>query len=314
MLKGKIKRIIAILLVIIVVAIIVIFMVTPSHINISRSVTVYCTKNGANKILNDNSKWMEWWPGKKAKDFEFNSIIYKPQLPANNSFRIMIGFGGDTAQSNLNIITAQKDSVFFLWSSIIYTGNNPLKRLNQYKKTKGLANDMDTILARLKFFLEQSQNIYGININSGRVKDTLLISLKKTVDHTPTTQDIYLLIDKLNNAITANGAQATNYPMLNITNPNDSNHFLIHVAIPISKPIKETNEITIKKMVPGNILITNDITGGNYTINKAFEKVQAYVTDFNRVIPAIPFQSLVTNRMQQPDTSKWVTKIYCPVY
>ena len=28
--------------------------------------------------------------------------------------------------------------------------------------------------------------------------------------------------------------------------------------------------------------------------------------------PAIPFESLITNRLEEPDTSKWVTKIYYP--
>jgi hypothetical protein len=180
------------------------------------------------------------------------------------------------------------------WSNSSQATNNPFQRFLQYKQAEALATDIDSLLIKLKNFLEQPENIYGIHINSGRVKDTLLISTKKVVDHTPTTEDIYALFDKLNDAITSNNIKATNYPMLNILNPDDSNHFLIQVAIPINKPIKETNDITIKKMVPGNILITNEIKGGNYTIKEAFEKVQAYVSDFNRVIPAIPFQSLIT--------------------
>ena len=36
------------------------------------------------------------------------------------------------------------------------------------------------------------------------------------------------------------------------------------------------------------------------------------MTDNALSSPAIPFESLVTNRMQEPDTSKWVTKIYYP--
>jgi hypothetical protein len=37
------------------------------------------------------------------------------------------------------------------------------------------------------------------------------------------------------------------------------------------------------------------------------------VQDHQRVAPAIPFQSLVTDRTKQPDTSKWVTRLYWPI-
>jgi hypothetical protein len=39
-----------------------------------------------------------------------------------------------------------------------------------------------------------------------------------------------------------------------------------------------------------------------------------YFKDYNRVAMAIPFEYLITDRLKVPDTSKWVTKIYCPVY
>lgn len=314
MLKGNIKRIFLAFLVIITLSIVAVFVLIPAQVNITRSVTIHCTKNGANKILGTSVRWQEWWPAEDGKNFEFNDIVYAPILPAKTSYNIFVYKGTDTFKTTLNILTADKDSVLFLWNATANNQNNPLKRFTQYQTAKTLANDMDSLLKKLKVHLEESKNVYGIHIDYGRVKDTLLISTKRITTHTPNTEEIYALINKLNNAITINGAKATNYPMLNITNPDDSEHFLVQVAIPINKIIKETNDITIKRMVAGNILITNEITGGNYTVKKAFEKVNAYVADFNRIVPAIPFQSLITNRMEQPDTSKWITKIYCPVY
>ena len=62
----------------------------------------------------------------------------------------------------------------------------------------------------------------------------------------------------------------------------------------------------------GNILVT-DVKGGPYNIAKAFEAVEKYTEDHNRMAPAIHFQSLVTDRRQERDTSKWITRIYWPV-
>jgi hypothetical protein len=41
--------------------------------------------------------------------------------------------------------------------------------------------------------------------------------------------------------------------------------------------------------------------------------MELYISDHERVPPAIPFLSLVTNRMLEPDSSKWITLIYYPV-
>ena len=62
----------------------------------------------------------------------------------------------------------------------------------------------------------------------------------------------------------------------------------------------------------GNILIT-EVKGDNKEIQKAYTQIQHYISDYKRIAPAIPFESLVTDRRKQPDSSQWVTKIYYPV-
>jgi hypothetical protein len=62
----------------------------------------------------------------------------------------------------------------------------------------------------------------------------------------------------------------------------------------------------------GNILIT-EVKGGQNEITNAYKQIQNYVSDYNRSAPAIPFESLVTDRRKEPDSSKWITRIYYPV-
>jgi hypothetical protein len=42
--------------------------------------------------------------------------------------------------------------------------------------------------------------------------------------------------------------------------------------------------------------------------------MQQYFADYKRVAMAIPFEYLVTDRETETDTTKWVTRIYAPVY
>jgi hypothetical protein len=66
-------------------------------------------------------------------------------------------------------------------------------------------------------------------------------------------------------------------------------------------------------MVPGRFLKT-EVTGGPYIIEHAHKMMQQYFEDYKRTSMAIPFEYLVTDRSKEPDTAKWVTRIYGPVY
>jgi effector-binding domain-containing protein len=128
----------------------------------------------------------------------------------------------------------------------------------------------------------------------------------------PSQQEYYNLIKKLQDYIATNGASPANYPMLNIAEI-DSNNFVTTVAIPVNKVLPDTGPIVFKKMFPGNIL-TAEVKGGVHAIEEGFRQLNHYVSDYQLVLPAIPFQSLITDRLVEADTSKWMTKLYYPIY
>jgi hypothetical protein len=64
--------------------------------------------------------------------------------------------------------------------------------------------------------------------------------------------------------------------------------------------------------VAGKILI-GEVRGGDATTKNAFAEMHNYVVDHQMTSPAIPFISLVTDRKQEPDSSKWISRIYYPV-
>jgi hypothetical protein len=85
------------------------------------------------------------------------------------------------------------------------------------------------------------------------------------------------------------------------------------VAIPLLKDIPSSEEFTIKKMILGKILETV-VIGDHQTIAKGFESLKNYASDYRKLAPAIPFQSLLTNRLQKKDSTKWKTRLSYPVY
>jgi effector-binding domain-containing protein len=85
------------------------------------------------------------------------------------------------------------------------------------------------------------------------------------------------------------------------------------LALPVNKILPDEGPFAFKRMVRGLILVA-EIKGGPSTIENAFQVFKTYVEDHNYTEIALPFQSLITDRQAEPDTAKWVTKLYYPVY
>lgn len=171
---------------------------------------------------------------------------------------------------------------------------------------------MEAILQRLQTFAADMRNVYGIRVTHAIVQDTLLLATEHEGIGQPSNTLIYALIDKATAYVTAQGAQITNPPLLSIIT-QDSIHYKTMVALPINREIAATPIFFIRRMFAGNILIT-EVKGGPATVAKAFALLENYRLLNTMTSPAKPFETLVTNRLTEPDTSKWVTKIYYPVF
>ena len=99
--------------------------------------------------------------------------------------------------------------------------------------------------------------------------------------------------------------------MLHVKTLNDST-FETMVAIPVNKKLEGNGTISFSRFVPWKVL-TAEVIGGNKTVEEALKQMKVLISDYQISSMAIPFESLVTDRSQQPDTSKWVTNIYTPV-
>jgi hypothetical protein len=66
-------------------------------------------------------------------------------------------------------------------------------------------------------------------------------------------------------------------------------------------------------MILGSLLSAT-ITGGPEKVRIAEQELENYVKDQQLVSPAIPFQSLVTDRRQLADSTQWISKVNYPIF
>lgn len=269
----------------------------------------------ANKYLTDENNWSKWWPNKDSNStlgatHTYNKNSYSVIWKLINGDSILIKNNAVSIKSVLSIFPVNGDTVAIEWKGSATGTGNPIKNFKNYLQVKKIEKDAGDLLQNMKAFLESNEKIYGLRIDQLQVKDTLLAAIKYSSKNYPSTSEIYDLINKLKNYISAEGAIETDYPMLHVI--QGSGYFATMVAIPVNKLLPTKNNFLFRRMVPGKILVT-DVKGGPYTADHAVKQLELFMNDYHLVAPAIPFQSLVTDRSKEPDTTKWITRIYYPV-
>jgi len=308
------KWLIAFLLVL-AVTIISIYFLLPSAITVVETTAVKCPEAAVVRYLSDSSRWLKWWPKEKGSDrasLTFKGTRYHLSKIMYNAYDILLTDGKDSNTTRIILLPFGRDSVTIKWQASVLAGKSPYKKISNYFSAREKAQQLREILQRFSTYMQDPRNIYGYDLKLTTLTDTTLIATKITTPDYPDTKRIYELVGLLKNYATSNGAKITNYPMLNVR--KDANGYLTMVALPLDRELKGEGDLFTKRMIiiKDNTLLL-EVHGGIQTVQNAFGELGNYMQDHNYGSPAIPFESLVTDRSMEPDTSKWVTRIFAPI-
>jgi hypothetical protein len=292
-----------------------IYIFMPAVVKVQKVVIVAANDKGVAPLLHDAAGLARWWGDKTDKvpdTFYANGNRYYVSKPLLTGCAIMSIQGSDTLAMQLHSIALNVDSAQIIWGTSLPASNNPIKRIQYYRQGVRIKKEMETILQRLQNFALDMENVYGIKIDHAIVQDTLLLATEHEGTGLPNNQLIYTMIDNATAYIKAQGAIITNPPLLSIIT-KDSIHYKTMVALPINKEIVASPNFFIRRMFAGNILVA-EVKGGPAKVAKAFAQLDHFRLVYSMTSPAKPFETLVTNRMAEPDSNQWVTKIYYPVF
>ena len=285
----------------------IIYLFIPSNFSVSYHLRVACNARGGVRVVADSANWGKWLPR------EGVAFSYRPSGPYNfiTNIRIENKEGGVISRMLL-VPSANPDTSDLYWDMELITGRNPLRRVGNYFFGRAVSRDMGNVLPPLKDFLEKKENVYGLDIQGGTTKDSFLIATRAIFATDPSIGDIYGLLNALELWVKKEGARETGYPMLNITRLGDGRRQM-ELALPVDRKMKDVGVFYTRKLVPGHYLVT-EVKGGTAMLDHGLSQMQQYIEDYQRTTMAIPFQSLITDRSKEPDTSRWITRIYYPVY
>ena len=308
------KRLLPISLLLILVIAAFLYSRIPATENYAYGRPFRCTENGAIRQLHDSTKWGMWWPGKKITEsnYEFANKTFNIRDIILPGIAATIDNNGDSVKAFFQVSRLTADSTIFQWGFTYAYSSNPIKRIQQYFGLQNLKTDLKNFITAVEPYFEKEENIYGMRVEQQKVKDSSLISMKQTFDHYPTTEDVYRMVNTLKEYVQKKKGEQTNPPMLNIF-PVTETSYEVMVAIPTRWDLPEEGNFKLKKMVLGNILV-GEVQGGLSTIMKAEKQMANYVFDYGKASPAIPFQSLITDRSIETDSSKWITRLNYPIF
>ncbi len=289
----------------------------PENITVAAEIVTGSSTGTVQRITGNSHYRLKWLPGGgetiPPSSYMLDGCTY--QFSTDNSLINHIGIRYKNIQANsLLTLLPSGDTVLVNWLFSRQSSHNPVSRISDYFALRHIKQTNQKILGAMQAFLSSKKNVYGFEVNRENQTDSTLITIKATVSHYPTVTEIYFNIEKLKQYAAVNDAKATNAPMLNIT-AADAGNWSFMVALPINKALNNKGDIMAKRMFAGGkILITEPITGGFAVIDNALENLDKFRMDYNYLSPAIPFQSLITDRPAEPDSLKWKTKLYFPVY
>lgn len=305
------KKILLGLILSILFLLVAVYLFIPGKLKIAETITIKAPLPAVYRVLSDSNGWNKWWPG--STPFIYNGERYRPHGYLYNTIGIDIYSGENKIDSRLEFVLVETDSMILDWKAEQLTSGNPFKRFSIYRQAKQTQENMRLILDRVKAFMEKTENIYGFDIRETKVADSVLVTTRRSFDHEPETKEITDMIQSLRTFISINKAVEKNFPMLNVERI-DSNHFEAMTAIPVDRELPNTNEFVSKFLLKGGNILEGEVKGGPKTIGKAFNELENYRSDYNYKSPAIPYQQLITDRAKEPDTTKWITKLYYPIY
>jgi len=312
------KKILFAILITVLLIIAGIYIFIPKKLKVSSAISYTANAEAIFRFLAADSNWKKWWPGEISNDnnakkiftysgydFHINKILYQ-------AYELILSGKQENDTALMKIILLSKDSTRIEFTTEINAGTNPFKRITGYFKARSITKIFDTIIDSLVSYTKDVKNIYGFNIHNEKVQMEYLLSANTQLTHYPSTEEVYSMIGKIRAYLKPTDAKEEFSPMLNIET-KDSLHYFVRVGVPIDKKLPGTDSITLKQMLRnGNILVA-EVTGGRNTIEYALKQIEKYISDHQRTIVAIPFQSLETDRLKVTDSTKWITKIYYPV-
>ncbi|MBT9484693.1 hypothetical protein [Sediminibacterium sp.] len=286
----------------------------PNEKATTETVSVPMPVDAVTRVMTNQQEWGKWFPGSKSNDTTY--MYYEAPITIHKV--LMNGFKGTMINKDMEIsldfsfIAGKNARTDFTLNTVMKLSYNPILRFKQFLSLNAAEDDSKRLLYQIQDYFSDVLKVYGYPIEMQKVPNSSYVSTKQTYDHEPTSDEIYALIDEVNEFIAGVEVKIVNFPIMNVFK-EDSTNYTLMVAVATERDIPSSGKFMLKNMMLGNIVVC-EVTGDKTVIQKCNEAVKNYVQDYRKTSPAISFERLITNRRTIRDSTKWRTTINYPVF
>jgi hypothetical protein len=286
----------------------------PTTKIVSETVDVDCPIEALNRNISNPSYWTKWWPGKKLNNSKYSFLekeilINKIQL---NGFEGQAQSRGKQIKINLQALTISSYTSQINLTTQYAFSSNVVTKLIQYVSLLKDKSDFTKFLQQIQVVFSSTEKTYGFNIERQRVPNSSYISVKQSFTHSPTTEEIYSMIQELEKYIASQNSNVANAPIVNIYTDNNK-EYEVMVAIATDRDLPSNTKYSLKNMMLGNIMVA-EVKGDRKKIDECIQAMKYYISDYKKSSPAIYFERLITNRLAEKDSTQWITTINYPIF
>ncbi len=286
----------------------------PSEQKITHSVTVDCPVEAPTRLVSNPAKWIAWWPGAQLNDTAYTSgqTLFKIQKVLLNGFQANTERGSLQGSVDFNFFMGANGGTQFNIIGAYRLSPNPFKRVLEYMSLVDTKNTLRDFIQQIEANFSDVEKVYGWKIEKKQLVHTAYISLKQPFDHQPSVLEIDSLVQEVKQYIAAQQGKEVDAPIMNVYR-GEASPFEAMVAIATDRELPSTNRFLLKNMVRNGYVMVAEVKGGLQLVDSCKKELENYVLDYRKSSPAIPFQQMISDRIKEKDSSKWITKLFYPV-
>lgn len=337
----KTFKIIGIILLIFIGLPLLISLFLPSKVHVERSRVIEAPVDVIFNQVNNLKKWRNWSPwlsidpnmkinykGPESGKGASYSWVSDDKQVGNGRLSILKSVPHDTIIIEMDFMEngKSKGSYFFqeqdkgvkvTWTMDSDMGLNPIGRWFGLFMDKMVGPDFENGLANLekvaKLESKASTLSQPLKIESISVASTPVLTIRRKSTPAEISRTLGQSYIEILTFIRMNNLKQTGPPFA-IYHTYSDLEVDMEPGIPVEKlPVQTAGNIKASKMAKGKAVVA-DFYGPSEQTGKAHQEIEKWIKANNKKVMGSPWEVYVTDPGVEPDTSKWLTKIYYPIF
>jgi effector-binding domain-containing protein len=178
---------------------------------------------------------------------------------------------------------------------------------------KWVGKDYEHGLTKLKTVLESMPDGAGAyNVEVTQIKTIAYMAVRDTASVNTISQKLGMSYGMIGAVLKKQGINMAGAPFAIYHSGGKGGPFDLEAAVPVDKPGKSDGKVIAGELKEGNVAMVKYF--GDYSkINSAYEAVQGFIQSNNKKVRGFPWESYVSDPMNEKDTAKWETDLYFPI-